>query len=100
MPFFYSEIKVEAIFHFIAVFIAATLDFVSLAMIIRMIFSLFMPGEDNRFSIFLACITEPFITPVRFLMVKFNILQNSPIDWSFTVSYLIIVLLRYALPVL
>ncbi|MBE6644773.1 MAG: hypothetical protein E7612_05265 [Ruminococcaceae bacterium] len=90
----------EAIFHFTAVFVAAMLDFVSLAMIIRMFFSLFFAGEENRFSLFLACVTEPFITPVRFLMAKFNILQGSPIDWSFTITYLIIVLLRTVLPVI
>ena len=89
----------EAILHFTAALVAATLDIVSIAMIIRMIFSLFFAGSENRFSIFLACITEPFVTPVRFLLAKFNLFQNSPIDWSFTISYFVIVLLRAVLPV-
>jgi uncharacterized protein YggT (Ycf19 family) len=47
---------------------------------------------------FLVCVTEPFIMPVRFIMAKFNILQNSPIDWSFTFAYLLIIFLRFILP--
>ena len=88
----------EQLFHFLASLVALTLDVVSMAMMLRVIFSLFFDGEDSRLAIFLACITEPFIAPVRFLLVKFNILQDTPIDWSFTVSYLLIILLRLILP--
>lgn len=88
----------ETLFYFLASFIAAILDIVSLAMIARMIFSFFDAMGESKFSIFLTCVTEPFIVPVRFLLVKFNLLQNSPIDWSFTISYLIIVLFRTFLP--
>ncbi len=49
-------------------------------------------------SLFLACITEPFIMPVRFFMVKFNILQDSPIDFSFTFAYLALTFVRFMLP--
>ena len=90
----------EALFYFFAQLVAATLDVVSIAMFLRMIFSLFLGQEESRFSMLLACITEPFILPVRYFMVKFNILQDSPIDWSFTVSYLIIALLRLFLPII
>ena len=88
----------ETLLHFVASLIAAVLDIVSLTMVIRMLVSLFNRGEDGPISIFLACVTEPFIAPVRFLLAKFNLMQNSPIDWSFTVSYLIIMLLRLFLP--
>jgi len=91
---------VEPILHFFASFVAVLLDAVSFAMFIRMLLSLLFDSEDSRISVFLACITEPFIIPIRYLMVKFNILQNSPIDWSFTVSYLVIVVLRFLLPVI
>ena len=94
------EKKVEFLFYILASFVAAVLDMVSLAMIARMIFSLFDAMGESKISMFLACVTEPFVLPVRFLLVKFNILQNSPIDWSFTISYLVIVLLRMFLPVL
>ena len=89
----------ETLFYLLASFVAAVLDIVSLAMIARMIFSLFDAMGESRISMFLTCVTEPFIMPVRFLLVKFNILQNSPIDWSFTIAYFVMVLLRMFLPV-
>ena len=91
----------ELILGFAATFIAAILDVVSLAMFVRVIFSLlFFGDEDSKISIFLACVTEPFIVPVRFLLAKFNLLQDSPIDWSFTIAYLVIMLLRMSLPII
>ena len=84
--------------HFFASFIAVILDAVSIAMLARMIVSLIFGPEESRISMFLACITEPFIMPIRFIMAKLNVLQNSPIDWSFTFSYLVIIFLRFILP--
>ena len=90
----------ETLFYLAASFIAAALDILSLAMLLRVIFSLLDRTGESKFSIFRACITEPFIIPVRFLLVKFNLLQNSPIDWSFTISYVILMVVRMMLPVL
>jgi len=84
--------------HFFASFIAVILNVVSLAMMARMIVSLIFGQEDSRIAMFLVCITEPFIMPVRFVMAKLNVLQNSPIDWSFTFAYLLIIFLRLVLP--
>ena len=83
---------------FFARLVNATLSAVSLAMLIRMLIPIFTGSENGKFYIFLACITEPFIAPVRFLLVKFNILQNSPIDWSFTLTYLLIAIIQLLLP--
>ena len=83
---------------FFARLIAALLDAVSLAMLVRMLLPLFTGNQDGKLYAFLACITEPFIAPVRFLMVKFNLLQGSPIDWSFTVTYLVIAIVQMLLP--
>ncbi len=88
----------EAFFYFLASFVAIVLDIVSFAMLVRMLCSFFMQGEDNRLTVFLACITEPFIIPIRFLLSKVSAFQNSPIDWSFTISYFVIILLRFMLP--
>lgn len=90
----------EELLHFFASFVAVVLDVVSLAMLVRMILSWIPQTSEGRLSLFLACITEPFIMPIRFLLSKFNVLQNSPIDWSFAVSYLVIMLLRLMLPVI
>ena len=89
----------ETVFYFLASFIAALLDIISFAMMARVILSLlFMGQEDGKFMIFLVCITEPFILPVRFLLAKFNLLQDSPIDWSFSIAYVLLVIIRMALP--
>ena len=78
--------------------ITVLLDAVTLCMMARMIVSIFNPEENGKFSIFLVCVTEPFIIPIRFLLAKLNILQGSPIDWSFTITYLVLMVVRFVLP--
>ena len=97
LPFFYerSEMAVLDIFSRL---IALTIDVALFAMLIRVILSFFSDAEESRLGIFLALITEPFIAPVRFLMIKFNLLQDSPIDWSFTLTYMIMAFMRVMLP--
>ena len=71
---------------------------VSFSMLIRAIMPFFFDVEGNRFYALACVISEPFIAPVRFVMVKLNIGQNSPIDWSFFATYLILWLLQSMLP--
>ena len=99
-PFFYPEKKVETILFIIAKCVQIWLDAVALAMIIRMLLPIFFNAEESIVYKLAFCISEPFILPVRWIMFKLNVLQNSPIDWSFTVAYLILILLRYMLPVI
>ncbi len=80
--------------------IGITLDAVTLAMMVRMLMPLVLNTDGSRVFTFVTLVTEPFIIPVRFLLFKLNILQDSPIDWSFTLSYLLIVLIRMFLPVI
>ncbi len=89
----------EAVFYVIAAVIAITLDLASFAFLLRAIMPLFCDVESNRIYLFVCLVTEPFIIPVRFILVKFNLLQGSPIDWSFTISYLLIAFIRVFLPV-
>ena len=67
------------------------LDGVLLAMFLRAIMSWF-PIEPNKFTNFLYAITEPFIFPIRSFFRKMPWFQNIPIDISFTVAYLLILL--------
>ncbi len=76
------------------------LSAVSFAMLLRMLLSFFIFDEDSRLLNFLAIITEPFIVPVRALLVRFNIGQDSPIDWSFSLAYLLIAIAQMFLPTL
>lgn len=70
------------------------------AMFLRMLLPFFLDAEQSRFYWFLLWITEPFILPVRFLLIRFNIGQDSPFDWSFTLTYLLLVIVQWFLPVI
>ncbi len=75
-----------------------TLDVVSFGMIARMLLPFFVDPEESRVYAISCYLTEPFIAPVRAIMVRLNIGQDSPIDWAFSVTYLIIFLLGMFLP--
>ena len=89
----------ETVFYVIAAIVAIVLDVCSFAMLVRALMPIFFDVENSKVYLFACLITEPFIIPVRFLLVKFNLLQGTPIDWSFTISYLLIAFIRFALPV-
>jgi uncharacterized protein YggT (Ycf19 family) len=74
------------------------IDAVLLAMFARVLISIFVGDEDSKIGLFLACVTEPFIVPVRYFLYRFNLLQDSPIDWSFTISYMILAFISLILP--
>ena len=79
------DIVLEIIKSVVILFLLA----VQSAMTVRAILSWFVM-DGGRFMNFLYAITEPFIHPVRLFLEKFNILQNTPIDFSFLITYLII----------
>ena len=78
--------------------VSLLLDAVSLAMLLRFILQFFIDPEESPLYTFLSVITEPFIAPVRFLLAKFNLLQDTPVDWSFTITYILIWLIQSFLP--
>ena len=59
---------------------------------------LFCDVEESRFFLMLCIITEPFVMPVRAVMVHFNIGQDSPIDLAFTLTYIILTIVQLFLP--
>lgn len=69
------------------------LEAVQFAMLGRAIVSWLPIDEDNKFVLFLTAITEPFVLPIRLLLNKLGAFQNSPIDFSFFISYMILVVL-------
>ncbi len=73
---------------------------VSFAMLLRAVLPIFIDAEGSRVFALCCLISEPFIAPVRFVMVKLNIGQGSPIDWSFFVTYLLLWILESFLPVI
>jgi len=60
----------------------------------------FFADEDgeSRFYLFCYAITEPVVLPVRSLLARIPILEESPIDFSFMATCLIISIVQSALP--
>ena len=89
-----------AVLYVVAKLIQITISCVIYAMMGRALLPIFIDPEESRIYMFLTLITEPFIIPVRFLMVKFNIGQNTPIDLSFLFTYILLIALEMFLPVI
>ena len=90
----------EVFFYIIAKSVSVFLGVIMLSMIARMFLPIFVDIEGNALFTFVCVVTELFITPVRAILIAFNIGQNSPIDWAFFISYLILSFIRSALPVI
>ena len=73
---------------------------VSFAMVLRMLMPIFVDVEDSRVFAFCCYISEPLVIPVRLLMFKLNIGQDSPIDWAFCMTYFLLYLVQIMLPVI
>ena len=79
--------------------ISLLLSAVSLCMLIRMLLSFFPALQESRVGIFVTVITEPFVIPVRTVLYRLGIGQDSPIDWAFSLTYILIYILQMFLPV-
>ena len=62
--------------------------------LIRAVLSWFPVREDNPILAFVAMVTEPIIAPVRALFDRMGWFRNLPIDISFFVSYLLLMLVQ------
>lgn len=90
-----------AVLYVFAKTVALILSAISFAMLLRVILSFFVQEpESNRFYVFVFLITEIFLTPVRFILDKLGIGKNSPFDMSFIIGYLLLIVIKSALPVI
>lgn len=80
----------------LVLFITYAIDLISIAMCIRAVISWFYDG-DGWFVRLLYYITEPVIMPVRLLLVKMNWLQNTPLDFSYLLTYLVLFIIQVLL---
>ena len=80
-------------------FITYAIDIITLAMCIRAVISWFYDG-DGWFIRLLYYITEPVIMPVRLLLIKMNWLQNTPLDFSYLLTYLVLFIIQVLLGLL
>ncbi len=78
--------------------ISLLLSMVSLCMLVRMVLSFFPSMAEGRLGAFVAIVTEPFIIPVRAILYRLRIGQDSPIDWAFSLTYILIYIVQLFLP--
>lgn len=88
----------QEIFYILAKTVAIALEIASLGMLVRMILPFFVDPNESRLFAISFFVTEPFVIPVRAVMVRLNIGQDSPIDWAFSITYIIIWLIGGLLP--
>ena len=86
------------ILYILAKTVSVILGVVSVAMFIRMILPWIIDPMESRIYALTCLVTEPFIAPVRAVMFMLNIGQDSPIDWAFSITYILIWLLQNLLP--
>ena len=88
-----------AILFIFAKCISLLLSAVYLCMLVRTILSFFPALQESRVAAFVTVVTEPFIIPVRALLYHLGIGQNSPIDWAFSLTFILIYIVQIFLPV-
>lgn len=74
------------------------LDALMLLLLARVLMS-FFTDEESRFYNFCYAITEPVVAPVRNLLSLVPALEDSPIDFSYMATSLIVILVQHALPI-
>ena len=62
--------------------------------IARSLFSWFPGGPESRVGSMLVMLTEPILSPLRHLIMKFKFAQSSPIDFSPMVAVLLLFLIQ------
>ena len=74
----------------LAATVEALLYTLDVCMLIRAVLSFLPISDDNVFLLFVTMVTEPIVAPVRALLEKMDWFQNTPIDVSFFVAYLLL----------
>lgn len=82
----------ETFLYFAASFISAFCSLALLLLFVRAVLSWF-PGQGGTFERFIYTVTEPLLYPVRRLFDIFDIRLDLPIDISFTVTVVLLVLI-------
>ena len=76
--------------YIIASVIKITFYVVYFASFLRVFLPFLCDTGTNKIYLFVCLITEPFVIPVRVILQKFNILQGSPIDWAFIITFMLL----------
>lgn len=86
------------LFYIISSSVNLFLSVLVFALLGRVLIGFFTDEESMLYTICCA-ITEPVVSPVRGLLARIPVLAESPIDFSFMATCLIITILQSALPV-
>ena len=70
--------------------VVAILYALQLLMFGRAVMTWFSPDEDNKLAQFLFMTTEPLVYPIRQLLNKIEFFSNMPIDMSFVVAMVVL----------
>jgi YggT family protein len=62
--------------------------------IARSLLSWFPGGSESRFGAFMVMMTEPILSPIRRLCMKFEFARSSPFDFSPMVAVLLLYLVQ------
>mgnify|MGYP003310797469 CR=1 FL=1 len=86
----------------LAIMIQSVHLFISALMLlltVRVLMSFFGADEESRFYLLCCAVTEPVVSPIRRLLSLVPFFAESPIDFSFMATCLILILVQNALPV-
>lgn len=76
------------------------IDVVIIMMFIHAIMSWISPDNDSRIMIFISNVVDVVVSPVRAILSRFEALRSFPLDISFTVTWLLLILLQYGIAAL
>ena len=83
-------------FEIASAFISSFCNIALLLLLVRAIFS-WLPGQGGAFADFINAVTEPMLYPVRKIFDLFDVRPNLPLDISFTVTCLLLIMIRMML---
>ena len=86
-----------SLLYVLATTVSLALDVIYFAMFLYAILSWFMM-EDAPVMQVLALVTSPVVLPVRAITSRIPALQNSPIDFSFLIAFVLLLFVINALP--
>ncbi len=88
----------NSVIYVVVTVVSVFLSVEQILMLVRAVFSWIQPDEGNKIYMFLYYATEPLIAPVRALLERFDAVANMPFDVSFTVTWLLLFVIRLLLP--
>ena len=75
-------------------FVDVLLTVIYFAIFIRVILSWLPLDEDGPFASFVYLITDPIILPIRAVLERTGLFQNSPIDFSTLIAMILVMLVQ------